>query len=96
MISARGANDDKGQLTVHFLDKTQAPVAGLKLSGLVGRGATNRDDQEVVFKEISPGVYASDVKLAPGQWVVAIQSRKVEGGDPIYRLKRRLFVADRP
>ena len=89
-------DDAKGRLTVRFLDKTQAPVTGLKLGGTVGRGATYREDQKVAFKEISHGVYASDIELAPGQWVVALESRKVEGGDPVYRLKRRLFVADRP
>jgi nitrogen fixation protein FixH len=89
-------DDAKGRLAVTFHDKTKAPVSGLKLEGVVGRGATNREDQTVAFKEISQGVYTSDVRLAPGQWVVALQSRKVEGGDPVYRLKRRLYVADRP
>jgi nitrogen fixation protein FixH len=89
-------DDAKGRLTVSFRDKTERPVSGLKLDGMVGRGATNREDQRVAFEEISQGVYASDVQLAPGQWVVALKSRKVEGGDPVYRLKRRLFVADRP
>lgn len=89
-------DDAKGRLTVIFHDEAEAPIAGLELGGVVGRGATNREDQKVVFKEISQGVYASDVRLAPGQWVVALQSRKVEGGDPVYRLKRRLYVADQP
>lgn len=89
-------DDAKGRLTVSFRDKMQAPVAGLKLGGVVGRGATNREDQTVTFTEIGQGDYASDIRLAPGQWVVAVESRKVEGGDPVYRLKRRLFVADRP
>jgi len=89
-------DDAKGRLTVRFRDKTEAPVAGLRLGGVVGRGATNLEDQTVAFTEIAKGVYASDIRLAPGQWVVAVESRKVEGGDPVYRLKRRLFVADRP
>jgi len=89
-------DDPRGRLTVTFHDKEQAPVAGLKLEGVVGRGATNREDQKVAFKEISQGIYASDIKLTPGQWVVAVKSWKSEGGDPVYRLKQRLYVSDRP
>jgi len=89
-------DDAEGRLAVTFHDKTKAPVSGLKLEGVVGRGATNREDQKVAFKEISQGVYASGIKLAPGQWVIAVKSWKGEGGNPVYRLKQRLYVSDRP
>ena len=88
-------DDESGRLSLRFLDKTEEPVVGLKLGALIGRPATDLEDRAVDFEEISLGVYATDVDLAPGLWVISLTSRVAEGGDPKYRLKRRLFVADR-
>ena len=88
--------DAKGRLTLSFLDEAEMPVAGLKLGAKVSRPATDKDDHAVEFEEISGGVYATDVRLTPGLWVISLASHTAGGGDPVYRLKRRLFVADRP
>lgn len=94
---AEVAYDDRsGRLSLRFLDQAEEPVAGLKLGATVSRPATDREDRAVVFNEVSPGVYGTDIELAPGLWVISLASRAKEGGDPVYRLKRRLFVADRP
>jgi len=51
----------------------------------------------VKLTEESQGIYTADVALAPGLWVISIASREGgEAGDNVYRLKRRLFVADKP
>jgi nitrogen fixation protein FixH len=91
------AYDDRaGKLTLSFLDKTAAPVTGLDIGGTVGRPATNKEDRSLHFKEVGNGVYAADVRLAPGVWTVAATSNEAGLSDPVYRLKERLFVADRP
>ncbi len=89
-------DDSQGRLTSSVQDKAEAPVTGLALGATVSRPATDREDHAVEFNEVSPGVYAADIALAPGIWVIALASRAEAGGEVNYRLKRRLFVADRP
>jgi nitrogen fixation protein FixH len=90
--------DDKtGRLTLKVLDRAAAPVNGLQVVADLERPATDKDDRKVVLKELGEGVYAATVGLAPGAWVVAIDSsRRGEGGDNVYRLKQRLVVAEMP
>lgn len=90
-------DDTRDRLTLSFLDKMAEPVTGLDIDATVSRPATDKEDRSVDFKEVSQGIYTADVELAPGMWVIALASS--EGGDvsePVYRLKRRLFVADKP
>jgi nitrogen fixation protein FixH len=84
------------RLTLRFADKAAEPVSGLRLDGQLTRPATDREDQGLAFTEVSPGVYAAEVALGPGRWVLSVESLLDEGGEPLHRLKRRLFVADRP
>ena len=90
--------DDKaGRLLLSFLDKTAEPVTGLRVDATLSRPATDREDRAVDLAEVSQGIYAADIELAPGLWVISIASS--EGGaahDNVYRFKRRLFVADKP
>jgi len=83
----------KGQVTLRLTDSAEAPVVDLDLQGVLGRPATDREDQELTFKEIAVGTYAADVQLDPGGWVLTVASRTGDD-DLVYRLKRRLFVAD--
>ena len=83
----------EGRVTLRVTDPAEAPVVALDLEGVLGRPATDREDQEIVFEEIAVGTYAADVSLDPGGWVLTVVSR-ADGDDPVYRLKRRLFVAD--
>jgi len=88
------AYDEKTRrLELSFLDKNAAPITGLTINGKLSRPATDREDRHVVLAETSQGVYAADVELAPGLWVLSAASRK---GSSLYRLKRRLFVAETP
>jgi nitrogen fixation protein FixH len=89
-------DDSQGRLTLSVLDEAQVPVTNLALDAKVSRPATDREDRAVDFVEVSPGVYATDVALAPGTWIVSLASRAGAEGEASYRLKRRLFVADRP
>jgi nitrogen fixation protein FixH len=90
--------DDKTrQLRLSFLDKTAAPITGLRIDAKLSRPATDREDRRIDLAEVSQGVYAATVDLAPGLWVISVSSRKGgERSSSAYRLKRRLFVADKP
>lgn len=94
--SAEVAYDDMAKrLTLRFADKTEAPVRGLKLAATLTRPTTDRDDRALTFREVSNGVYVTDVALDAGGWVLSVVSVTHEGGDPVFRLKRRVFVKER-
>jgi nitrogen fixation protein FixH len=90
--------DDKtGRLRLTFLDKAAEPVTGLKLGATLSRSATDREDRSVKLTELSRGVYAGTIQLAPGLWVISVDSDSSDEPEGnVYRLKRRLFVADQP
>jgi nitrogen fixation protein FixH len=90
-----GYDDKTGVLKLSFHDKTGAPVTGLHVSAKLSRPATDREDRRVVLQEASEGVYAGAADLAPGLWVISVASRET-GRTSAYRLKRRLFVAEKP
>lgn len=85
-----------GRITLHFTDSAAAPVTGLSLSGKLARPAVDTYDRAVTFREWREGFYVSDVALPAGNWVLSVESSKQEGASPIYRLKKRLIVADGP
>ena len=84
------------QVTLRFTDSADEPVSGLSLSGTLGRPAARHSDREVQFREWREGVYVADVVLEPGNWVLSAQSSRQAGGAPLYRLKKRLIVAEGP
>ncbi|WP_108681222.1 FixH family protein [Methyloceanibacter sp. wino2] len=84
------------RVTLHFADSAEAPVTGLALSGKLVRPTVDSDDRVVTFREWREGVYVSDVTLDPGNWILSVESAKQDGGSPVYRLKKRLIVADGP
>lgn len=83
------------RLILRFVDEADAPVTELDLEATLTRPATAREDRTLRFRESSPGVYVSDVVLEPGGWVLAVVSSAHDGGEPLHRLKTRLFVEDR-
>lgn len=85
-----------GRLTLRLTDTSAAPVSGLTLMGTLGRPAVNHDDRVVTFREWEEGVYVFDVTLDPGNWVLSVEASEQEGGSPVYRLKKRLIVANGP
>ncbi|MGA9443605.1 MAG: FixH family protein [Methyloceanibacter sp.] len=87
-------DESAGRLTLRLTDTSAAPVSGLALTGTLGRPAVNHEDRVVTFREWAEGVYVSDVTLDPGNWVLSVESSEQEGGAPVYRLKKRLIVAD--
>jgi nitrogen fixation protein FixH len=92
-----GYDDRVGRLRLNVRDRKEAPVTGLGLAAALGRPATDKEDRAVGLTEAEPGVYAAQIKLAPGLWVISVvPSAESDPSQPVYRLKHRLFVAERP
>ena len=87
----------RGRLTLSVLDKDAQPMAGLHIKAMMSRPATDREDRRIGFRPAGQGLYAADVELDAGLWVISVAANTPDqpGGDP-YRIKRRLFVADQP
>lgn len=57
---------------VRFYDRRGEPLSGLSVNGVVGRPASQAEDQEVTFVEGENGAYrASGVILTAGAWDLA-------------------------
>lgn len=94
--AATAYDAEADRLTLRFVDSAKEPVTGLRLAATLTRPATNREDRTLDVTEIAQGVYAADVTLDPGNWVLTVESLEHEDGDPTYRMKRRLIVPHRP
>jgi len=83
------------EVEIALSDKTGAPVSGLTVTGILGRGATSQFDRNLQFQERSPGDYVAQAGTVPnGSWTVALEARAVAGerSGQIYRLKERLWL----
>jgi len=88
---------ETGRLALSLSDKDGQPVSGLHIDATVGRAATDRQDIAVKLGEAQAGNYTAVLRLAPGQWVVQLQSEDLSrAGDPAYRLKQRILVPASP
>ena len=88
---------ETGRLTLSLSDKAGQPVSGLHIDATIGRAATDRQDVSVKLGEVQAGNYDAVLHLAPGQWVVQLQSEDLSrAGDPTYRLKQRILVPVSP
>jgi len=84
-----------GRLVLTLTDKHGQPVSGLHFTGVAGWAPTDREDRSTSFHEFGTGTYVAELKLAPGQWVIQLQSNELSGaGDPTYRLKQRVLVPE--
>ena len=91
-----GYDDKSGHLSVSVRDRAGAPVTGLGLAAAFSRPATEKEDRTVGLTEAEPGVYTAEIMLAPGAWVISVApSAESDPSTPTYRLKHRLFVAER-
>lgn len=84
-----------GEIAVTMADAAGQPVHGLAIAGTIGRPAGNQHDIPLKFAEASPGRYvARAAGIEPGTWQLAVDARvAVDAADPLYRLKRRLWLA---
>jgi nitrogen fixation protein FixH len=80
----------KGPAEVSILDRSGQPLRGLRVQALLQHPVSDSQDQQLVLKEIQPGIYASANVLTSGAWIVDVT---VEGADkkPV-RFVRRILV----
>jgi nitrogen fixation protein FixH len=84
-----------GNIAITIANRDGQPVRGLALTGMLGRPSTNRLDRALTLVEAEPGRYAAVTGkvLEEGTWLVAVEARaSEEGGEPVYRLRRRIWV----
>jgi len=82
----------RAKLTFTGLDKK--PVTALNVTATIGRPATEREDRKLRFAETQPGQYEADGgTLGAGHWVIAaVATRAESSGEPLYRLRKRLWL----
>jgi nitrogen fixation protein FixH len=81
-----------GSVALVLTDRAGQPVAGLKVDTVLGRPATDREDIRLALREAAPGRYeATTAALGAGNWLVALEARTADAGEPVYRLRRRLW-----
>ncbi len=90
-----------GQLRIAFDGASPQALAGLSLSGTVGRPSTAAQDVSVILAEGRPGEYLADVgKLGDGNWLVTAEAtRPLPQGsaaeaeaEVVYRIKERVWL----
>jgi nitrogen fixation protein FixH len=93
------ALDTNGQVGVKLANSTGGAVTDLSITGYLGRPSTTKHDIKVALKEVEPGQYSAGVgALEGGAWLLALEARPTVDGreaaaaEPIYRLKRRLWL----
>ena len=90
-------DDDKDRLVVEVRDRRGQSVAGLVISGEIRRPVTDAADQPVTLAEVTPARYAAPVKLAAGQWILAVEIIEPGGSKKtVFRFKQRLWVKEAP
>ena len=88
-------SDDLARIDVVVEDRVAAPVGGLKITGLIGRPATDRFDHKLVLTEVRPGVYETAIgALEAGNWAIALDLFR-NSADPVYQLRQRLWLKPR-
>jgi nitrogen fixation protein FixH len=82
-----------GRVALALADGEGRPVTGLKVV-VLGRPSTNRLDFKLDLREAAPGHYeAQGAPLAEGSWLLALEARTdTRAEDPIYRVRRRLWL----
>jgi nitrogen fixation protein FixH len=82
-----------GRILLTLAQPDSRPVHGLMVEGVLGRPASNRQDVMLRFIETAPGHYQA---LAPGMpagsWLITLEARQSDGAEPIFRLRRRLWL----
>lgn len=92
--------DMRGRVQIDLADAKGQPLTGLALTGFVGRPSEERHDRRLKLTEREPGRYVAEAgALDAGTWLVALDVRPAfaqtpgsEVVEPIYRIKRRLWL----
>lgn len=81
-------------MTLRLADRNARALTGLSITARIGRPSTNRFDAVIAFVEAAPGTYeVRSQGLADGAWIADVEVRaNADASDPIYRLRRRLWL----
>lgn len=80
---------DKGRMTLAFRDPDGLPVAVEDLQVLVGRTTEASDDAFPVFARAGD-LYAADLALGKGKWMVKVTARAADG--TLFEQRSELYV----
>jgi nitrogen fixation protein FixH len=67
-------------------------LRGLLIEGNIGRPSTDRQDHALKFVEADGRYVAAAGTLAEGAWLLTIEAHETEGGAPVFRSRRRLWL----
>lgn len=83
-----------GRLQLLMTDAGGRGVAGLAISGVIGRPSTAAQDRMVHFRETAPGRYEADAGvLEEGAWIASLEAASTDlPGQPSYRSRKRLWL----
>ena len=82
-----------GSIRLALTEADGRPVRGVRITGVLGRPSTSRHDIALMLVEASPGQYeARTSPLAEGNWLLSLEARLYEAADPIYRMRRRVWL----
>lgn len=87
-ISADGSSS--GALRTQVVDRQGAPLAGLAVSGVLQRPATEAGRKVVSFHATQPGVYSADAGRLDGAWDLELTVRDDKGRKAL--AERRLVL----
>ena len=66
-----------GRVTLALAERDGRAVRGLKVEGVLGRPATNRQDVKLALAETAPGRYeAHAAAIAEGSWLITLEARE--------------------
>ncbi|MBV1693020.1 MAG: FixH family protein [Hyphomicrobiales bacterium] len=82
-----------GRIAFELRDAASGAVSGRMVTVTLGRPATQRFDRVVGLAETAPGRYeAAGEALPEGTWVAGVDVRERADADPVYRIRRRLWL----
>jgi nitrogen fixation protein FixH len=83
----------EGRIVLNLADREDKPVPGLRINAHVGRPSTVRHDRTVALSETADGQHTADIgSLDGGNWVVTIEAQRNGEREPVFRLRRRLWL----
>lgn len=96
--TSTAALEPTGRVSIVMTDTAGQPVSNIAVQGRLSRPASSKADHTLAFKEQRPGTYVADAgSIEAGTWQLDITVRPPDAsaataGEPIYRMRRRLWV----
>jgi nitrogen fixation protein FixH len=81
-----------GRITLQLSKATGELVQGMVVVGSIGRPATSGSDRKLVFAEDASSYLTDAGPLAEGNWIVELAVSARVGEEPLYRLRKRLWL----